>query len=409
MFCITNAIEGRCVPLRPDDFTASQRGNTVRADGDYYWAFMPPPLPPDIELDLDLARHLSAADHALGLLAGVAHTLPNPHLLSRTLLRREAVLSSRIEGTQASLSDLVLFEAEANAASDGGDVGEVYNYVQAVGHVLDRERRLPLSVSLLREAHAILLAGVRGGYATPGEFRRSQNWIGPPGCTLDDATYVPPPPERIWDCLDPFEKYLHADQPLPPLLAVACLHYQFEAIHPFIDGNGRVGRLLVVLLLSDWGLLPDPLLDLSAYLEPRRDEYYARLLAVSTDGDWHGWLRFFLTAVERQATDAVTRAERLQTLRDEYRASVATARSSALLGVLTDALFERPALTIPHAAKLLDVTHRTARLNIGKLVESGILVEVGERARNKLFLAPGVLRAVEGQPEPGIQPHTTTS
>lgn len=378
----------------------------MRADGGY-WAFMPPPLPPDIEMHVDLARRLSSADHALGLLAGAAQTLPNPHLLSRTLLRREAVLSSRIEGTQASLSDLVLFEAEADTTSDRSDVGEVYNYVQAVGHVLDPNRRLPLSVSLLREAHAILLTGVRGGYATPGEFRRSQNWIGPPGCTLGDATYVPPPPERLWDCLDPFEKHLHADQPLPPLLALAGLHYQFEAIHPFIDGNGRVGRLLVVLLLSDWGLLPDPLLDLSAYLEPRRDEYYARLLAVSTDGDWHGWLRFFLTAVERQATDAVARAQRLQTLRDAYRASFATARSSALLGVLTDTLFERPALTIPHAAKLLDVTHRTARLNIGKLVDAGILLEVGQRARNKLFLATGVLRAVEGQDEPSSRPPST--
>ena len=380
----------------------------MRAEGGY-WAFVPPPLPPDIALDFELGRRLSAADHALGLLAGTAQTLPNLHLLSRTLVRREAVLSSRIEGTQASLSDLVLFEAEVNRPDAREDVGEVFNYVQAVGHVLDPDRRLPLSVSLLREAHAILLTGVRGGYATPGDFRRSQNWIGPPGCTLDEATYVPPPPERLWDCLDAFEKHLHAEQPLPPLLAIACLHYQFEAIHPFIDGNGRVGRLLVTLLLSDWRLVPDPLLDLSAYIEPRRDEYYARLLAVSTDGDWRGWLEFFLTAVERQAADAVARAQRLQALRDRYRASVATARSSALLSVLVDALFETPALTIPRAAKQLDVTHRTARLNIGKLVDAGILIEVGERTRNKLFLAPGVLRAVEGQPEPTLRPSTTPS
>src|SRR5680860_393450 len=344
-------------------------------------------------------RGLCALD-AAGQHGFAARTLPNPRLLSRTLLRREAVLSSRIEGTQASLSDLVLFEADAGSAAEHGDVGEVYNYVQALGHVLDAERRLPLSLPLLREAHAILLTGVRGGYATPGEFRRSQNWIGPPGCTLDGATYVPPPPERLWECLDPFEKQLHADQLLPPLLAIACLHYQFEAIHPFIDGNGRVGRLLVALLLSEWGLLPDPLLDLSAYLEPRRDEYYARLLAASTDGDWQGWLRFFLTAVEQQATDAVARAHRLQELRDMYRSQVGTARSSALLGVLVDGLFESPGLTIPRAATLLGVTHRTARLNIGKLVEAGMLSEVGNRTRNKLFLATGVLRAVEGQPEP---------
>jgi Fic family protein len=354
-----------------------------------------------LALDLDVVRRLSAADHALGLLDGAAQTLPNPHLLSRALLRREAVLSSRIEGTQASLSDLVLFEAEEGRAGERGDVREVYNYVQAVGHVLDPQRRLPLSLPLLREAHGILLTGVRGGYAAPGEFRRSQNWIGPPGCTLEGATYVPPPPERLWECLDPFEKHLHADQPLPPLLAVACLHYQFEAIHPFVDGNGRVGRLLVVLLLSEWRLLPEPLLDLSAYLEPRRDEYYTRLLAVSTEGDWQGWLHFFLTAVERQAADAVERAQRLQALRDDYRSRVGTARSSALLGVLVDALFESPALTIPRTAKLLGVTHRTARLNIGKLVDADVLSEVGHRPRNKLFLATGVLRAVEGQSEPG--------
>lgn len=374
----------------------------MRAEGGY-WAFVPAPLPPNLALEFDTARWLSAADHALGRLAGAAHTLPNPHLLSRTLLRREAVLSSRIEGTQASLSDLVLFEADARSGGLPGDVREVYNYVTAVGHVLDPDRRLPLSLPLLREAHAILLTGVRGGYATPGEFRRSQNWIGPPGCTLNQATYVPPPPERLWECLDPFEKHLHADQPLPPLLTIASLHYQFEAIHPFVDGNGRVGRLLIVLLLSEWGLLPDPLLDLSAYLEPRRDEYYARLLAVSTDGDWRGWMHFFLTAVERQAADAVGRIQRLHRLRDDYRSRVATARSSALLGVLVDALFESPALTIRRAVQLLGVTHRAARLNIGKLVEAGVLSEVGDRLRNKLFLATGVLRAVEGLPEPDHQ------
>jgi len=308
------------------------------------------------------------------------------------------VLSSRIEGTQASLSDLVLFEAGSATGPDVEDVREVHNYVAAVEHVLDPARRLPVSLSLLREAHEILLSGVRGGYATPGEFRRSQNWIGRPGCTLNDATYVPPPEERLWECLDPFEKHMHADHELPPLVTLACLHYQFEAIHPFLDGNGRVGRLLVVLLLAEWGLLPDPVLDLSAYIEPRRDEYYGRLLSVSRDGDWYAWVRFFLEAVERQARDAVGRAQRLQELRDNYRARVATARSSGLLGVLVDALFEAPALTIPRAVQLLDVTHRAARLNVEKLVEAGVLVEVGERARNRLFLAPEILRAIEGLP-----------
>lgn len=344
-----------------------------------------------------MVNRLSAADHALGILAGTGQTLPNPHLLARSLMRREAVLSSRIEGTQASLSELVLFEA-AGARDEQGDVREVHNYVRALDQVLATDRRLPLSLPLLREAHATLLTGVRGGYATPGEFRHSQNWIGSPGCTLNDATYVPPPPERLWECLDALEKFLHARRDLPPLLATACLHYQFEAIHPFIDGNGRVGRLLVVLLLVEWGLLPAPMLDLSAYLEPRRDEYYARLLAVSTDGDWLGWLAFFLEVIEHQARDAVTRAGRLQELRDDYRARVATARSSGLLGILVDALFDTPALTIPQARALLQVTHRAAAQNVAKLVEAGIVHEIGDRSRNKVFLATDVVRAVEGLP-----------
>lgn len=382
--------------MRPEQFGRAQRCHVARAEGGY-WAFVPPPLPPRLALDLDLVRRLSAADRALGLLAGAGRTLPNPHLLARTLLRREAVLSSRIEGTRASLSDLVLFEA-GGTRDDRGDVAEVLNYVTAVGEVLDPDRRLPLSLRLLREAHRTLLTGVRGGYATPGEFRRSQNWIGPPGCLLDDAAYVPPPPERMWECLDPLEKYLHTERELPPLLAVACLHYQFEAVHPFLDGNGRVGRLLIVLLMIEWGLLPDPLLDLSAYIEPRRDEYYARLLAVSTDGDWIGWVSFFLEAVEHQSADVVARAQRLQELRDEFRGRVATARSSGLLGVLVDALFDTPAMTISRAMALLEVTHRAARLNVEKLVELGLLDEVADRRRARFFLATDVLRAVEGLP-----------
>lgn len=237
---------------------------------------------------------------------------------------------------------------------------------------------------------------MRGGYATPGEFRHSPNWIGPPGSALDNATYVPPPPERLWECLDPLEKYLHEASALPPLLAIAVMHYQFEAIHPFVDGNGRVGRLLITLLMVEWGLLPAPLLDLSAYIEPRRDQYYAGLLAVSREGDWLGWVTYFLTAVEVQAQDAVSRAQRLQALRDEYRARVGTVRSSALLGVLVDALFDTPAITITGAQSLLGVTHRAASANIDKLVNAGIVQELTGRRRNRVFLAEQVLAAVQG-------------
>lgn len=374
-----------------DAFSPEQRAYIVRAEGGYD-AFKPPTLPPNAPLDPALIRLLSDADRAIGELAGLGRSLPNPHLLSRALMRREAVLSSRIEGTQASLSDLVLFEVEPN--SNVSDVREVYNYLQAVEHVLAPDRRLPVSLSLLREAHRILLTGTRGAYATPGEFRQSQNWIGSPGATIETASYVPPPPEQLWDCLDPFEKFFHESGQLPPLVAIAAIHYQFEAIHPFIDGNGRVGRLLVVLLLVEWGLLPAPLLDLSTYIEPRRDDYYRCLQGVSTQGDWSSWLTFFLEVVAHQARDALQRARALQDLRERMRELTAVGRASVSTMRLVDALFDVPMLTIPRAQQLLGVTHRGASLNIDKLVELGILRELGHNRRPRLFVADAVMSAV---------------
>jgi Fic family protein len=379
--------------VQQEAFSASQRRYVVRAEGGYF-AFCPPALPPDFELDAALVRKLSDADRAIGELAGLGRSLPNPHLLSRALMRREAVLSSRIEGTQASLSDLVLFEVEPTEG-DASDVVEVYNYLQAVDHVLAPDRRLPVSLSLLREAHRILLTGTHGAYATPGEFRTSQNWIGQPGAVIDTATFVPPPPERLWECLDPFEGYLHADGVLPPLVAIGAIHYQFEAIHPFVDGNGRVGRLLVVLLMVEWGLLPAPLLDLSAYIEPRREAYYGGLLAVSTQGDWNRWFAFFLDVVAHQARDALHRARALQDLREQMRARAAIGRASVSALRLVDALFDVPMLTIPRAQRLLGVTHRAASQNIDKLLGLGILQETRHGRRPRLFIAPEVMRAVE--------------
>ena len=378
-----------------EDFAMGQRDQVVRAERGYR-AFVPPTLPPVLPLSAALMRQLSAADRAIGELAGAGRELPNPHLLSRVLLRREAVLSSRIEGTRASLSDLVLFEIDQPQDDQHNDVREVFNYVRAIDHVLAPDRRLPLSLSLLREAHGILLTGVRGGYATPGEFRTSQNWIGPPRAVIDNATYVPPPPERLWECLDGLERFLHAQSDLPPLLAIAAVHYQFEAIHPFIDGNGRVGRLLVVLLWIEWGLLPAPLLDLSAYIEPRRDQYYEGLLRVSTDGDWAGWFDFFLTAVERQARDALARARQLHALRSQMREEVATVKSSALPAKLVDALFDVPVMTIPRAKELLGVTHRAATQHVERLVALGMLKEIDLGRRPRRFIAPGIMAAVEG-------------
>lgn len=383
--------------MHPADFAAAQRQHVVRAEGDYD-AFLPPPLPPRLALGGDLALRLSAADRAVGELAGVGRSLLNPQLLTHALIRREAVLSSRIEGTRASLSDLVLYELEQPAGPSYDDVREVYNYVAATEHVLAQDRRLPLSLPLLREAHEVLLTGVRGGHATPGEFRTSQNWIGPAGSTIVTATYVPPPPERLWEALDPLEKHLHATHDLPPLVTIAAVHYQFEAIHPFLDGNGRVGRLLVVLLLVEWGILPGALLDLSAYIEPRRDRYYEALLGVSTKGDWTTWISFFLECVEHQARDTISRAAGLQLLREDYRRRTEGARSSGVLGLLIDELFRVPAITNNKAIEVVGVTHRAAAQNIEKLVAAGILIEIASRGRTRQFIAPDIINVVEGRP-----------
>jgi Fic family protein len=375
--------------LEPGDFAASQRSHVSKTASDY-WAFVPPPLPPALVLDLGLVGALSEADRAIGELGGTGGWLPEPHILIRPFLRREAVLSSKIEGTQATMADLVLFEADA-PTSDNPDVHEVFNYVKALEDATAPGRALPLSLRLVRDMHRTLMTGVRGGDATPGEFRRSQNWIGPPGCVLNDATYVPPPVDEMQACLDLLERYLHDHSDIPPLLRVALVHYQFEAIHPFLDGNGRVGRLLISLLLLEWGLLPKPLLYLSAYFEANRSEYYDRLLAVTTDGDWHGWARFFLTGVASESADVIDRARRLQALREQYHARLQVTRASALLLKLVDHLFAQPAIRIAMAEEILGITFRAASLNVQKLVDAGILQEITGRERNRVFVAQEIL------------------
>jgi Fic family protein len=270
-----------------------------------------------------------------GELAGLGRALPNPHLLIAPLVRREAVLSSRIEGTQTDLADLYAYEAGQLAlpglrpAPPESDVREVLNYVRALEFGLERVHSLPVSLRLARELHARLMEGVRGGRATPGEFRRSQNWIGPPGCTLNEADYVPPPVAEMHEALDALEKYLHAQGDYPPLVRLAFIHYQFEAIHPFLDGNGRMGRLLLSLLLVNWDLLPLPLLYLSAYFERYRSGYYDLLMAVSQRGDWREWALFFLRGVAEQARDAITRIKGLQDLQIAWRERLTQARLDA--------------------------------------------------------------------------------
>ncbi|MEA3309769.1 MAG: Fic/DOC family N-terminal domain-containing protein, partial [Chloroflexota bacterium] len=271
--------------MYPEDFRSSSSGRVVRTTTGF-WAFVPAPLPPSLHWSESLISRLSAADRALGELAGLGRTLPNPHLLIQPLMYREAVLSSRIEGTRASLGDLYAHEAAAQPAlfDIPDDVQEVKNHVLALEYGLERLHTLPISLRLIREIHAHLLQGVRGERKLPGEFRRSQNWIGPSGSTPETAPYVPPPVAEMHVALYAFEKFLHASSDLPPLIRLGMVHPQFEAIHPFLDGNGRIGRLLLILLLCEWQLLPQPLLYLSVYFEARRQTYYDLLLAVTPRG-----------------------------------------------------------------------------------------------------------------------------
>lgn len=380
--------------MRAADFREHKSGRLVQTPRDSL-AFAPAPLEPPLALGIDLVQALSSADRALAELAGVARNLPNPYLLIGPFVRQEAVLSSRIEGTQASLSDLLFFEAANIGEANTPDVREVANYVSALEYGLDRLQEFPLSLRLIREMHERLLEGVRGRNLTPGEFRRSQNWIGPPGCTLMNATYVPPPVEEMKQALSDLEHYLHAQPSYPPLIRLALVHYQFEAIHPFLDGNGRIGRLLTTLLLCADGLLPHPLLYLSAYFERHRDDYYRLLLQVSQTGSWTEWITFFLRAVETQSKDAIARSDQLLQLWRDYRAKLQEARASALLLRLVDDLFAHPVVTSARASNRLGITPRSAQLNIDKLVAAGILRETTGQKRNRVYVASGIVEIVE--------------
>lgn len=325
--------------------------------------------------------------------------LPNPSLLVGPYVRREAVQSSRIEGTRTDfdellLSDVALADAlETAPASD--DLRAVRNYVAALEYGVARLAELPLSLRLVRELHARLLDGVRGNIADPGNFRRSQNWIGPPGSTLQNATYVPPPPEEMMGCLGDWENFLHERETLPDLVQCALMHEQFEAIHPFLDGNGRVGRLLITLFLIEQGRLSQPLLYLSDYIERHRNEYYACLQRVRTQGDWRGWLLYFLRGVRETAEQASAQAKALLDLREDYRKKFA---GRVRLLALIDALFENPYLTASRAAQVLGVTQPTARREIASLEAAGDLTERTGRAWGRVWTATRIAALLSGSP-----------
>ena len=341
-----------------------------------------------------LASHLSAADRAVGQLAGIGGSLPNPHLLINPFVRREAVLSSQIEGTHASLSDLVLFEQSEAIENQVPDVREVANYVRALQFGLKRYKEIPLGLLLIKELHHQLMDGVRGGDKTPGQFRHGQNFIGRTN-RIEEARFVPAATQVLDEVLEAFEKYLQTSSLLPPLVRLALMHYHFEAIHPFNDGNGRIGRLLITLTLCVDGILPQPLLYLSAYFERHRQEYYDRLLGVSQRGEWEEWISFFLKGITAEATDAVNRAGRLMSLQREYRSRVQRARSSSLLIKLIDGLFERPAITTGRVGELLSVTPTSAQKALDRLIGAKILEEVTGQKRNRVYLAREIVRVIE--------------
>lgn len=358
-----------------------------------YEAFVPNPLPPEIELSPRLIRALSDADRLVGQLAGEGRGLPNPHLLIRPFVTREAVLSSRIEGTQATLGELLAANAGAVVERSPDDLREVGNYIVALEHGMERLDMLPLSLRLVRELHEKLMRGVRGDHATPGEFRHSQNWIGPPGCTLSNASFVPPPPDMLMDCLGEWETFLH-DHDLPPLIQVGMLHYQFEAIHPFLDGNGRVGRLLITLFLIERSILPTPLLYLSAFFEATRPDYYDRLAAVSHKAAWGEWLEYFLNGVTRMSADALARSERINALLSDWRKQVAGSASKTV-GTLVDLLADNPFWTINRAAERLGVAYTTAQRAIEKLQGHGILEQTDDAQRDRVYCASKLMAILD--------------
>lgn len=357
-----------------------------------YHAFVPARLPPRLKYDDEVVQVLSDADAALGDLSGRGSLLPNPHLLISPLVRREAVLSSRIEGTQASVGDVLLAElAEDPAPHVTADVVEVRNYVNALEYGIERLESLPLSLRLVRELHERLMCGTRGGHAAPGEFRRSQNWIGPPGSTIQSAPYVPPPADQMQELLADWEQFLHLRGALPDLVQCAILHEQFEAIHPFLDGNGRVGRLLITLFLIERGRLSRPLLYLSQFFESNRDEYYERLQRVRTVGDWRGWVLYFLRGVAETSNAATRSVTQLMSLREEWRRRLATQARAAML---VDALFVNPYVTVRRASSVLGTSRPTARKAIQVLCEEGILSDISRSRARPVFVAEEVLRLV---------------
>ena len=388
--------------MRTGDFTNQSPGRLVRSLDGSHLAFDPDPLPPSLEFGQSTQELIIAASDAIGELRGVGRTLPNPSLVVRPFARREAVLSSRIEGTTASEEDLILFDAGArDVLAEPDEAREVSNYLSSLSFGLDRIKQLPICNRLIREIHAVLMQGVRGQDRRPGEFRAFQNMISGIGA---DPRFVPPPASEMRRAMDELERYIGSAPNWPPVLVqVALVHYQFETIHPFMDGNGRMGRLLIPLMLHERGVLPQPLLYLSAYLDQHKDRYRDLLLRVSQTGDWAAWVDFFLVGVVEQGREAVVITQRLRDLRETYRQQTTGPRIPSNVQAVIDMLFERPAVTATEVRDRLAVTSRTAYQLIERLAEAGIVREATGGTYRRVYLAHGVVRAtsVDRAPAPG--------
>jgi Fic family protein len=367
-----------------------------------YRAFMPTSLPPEppIRLSDDLITLLSHADRALGRLDGSIQTLPNPDPFVAMYVRKEAVLSSQIEGTQSSLQDVLAAEAKVLAADSPSDVDEVFNCIRAMKHGLQLLQLLPVSVRLIRESHERLLEGVRGQHLTPGELRTTQNWIGPPGCTLADATFVPPPPHELSRLLGELERFLHDETPLPLLVRIGLAHAQFETIHPFLDGNGRVGRLLITFLLCEKELLLKPVLYLSHYFMRHRQEYYGQLQAIRDRGTWEEWLTFFLTGVREVSNHGAETARRMLSLRELHRQAISDSfgRAAANGHRILEHLYAHPFISVTEAQDLTKTSFAAANSLITQFVTSNILQEITGQKRHRRFRYSSFINLFHDEP-----------
>lgn len=365
------------------------RSGTYQKQPAGYGAFIPAPLPPNppVAFDGEMQALLSEADRALGRLDGSIQTLPDPDLFVLMYVRKEAVLSSQIEGTQSSLHDLLRAEAQLFDPESPRDVEEVSNYVAALKHGLARLDELPVSTRLIREIHERLLKGVRGRSTLPGEIRQSQNWIGPPGSTLRNASFIPPPPHELSRLLSELEAFIHASDSLPALIRIGLTHAQFETIHPFLDGNGRVGRLLITFLLCEQGILQSPVLYLSHYLKANRSEYYQQLQRTRDAGDWESWLRFFLRGVRDVSREATMTARGIVDMREAHRRKIVEELGRVAGNALKvhESLFAYPMITVNAVATRLGVSFTAANRLIERMVDVGILKEVTGHARNRVF------------------------